>query len=153
MSSLLTSQGMALATAMAVSGTVIIFALCRPKPLFDARFAVHHDSPSAARNLRSCIASGERNMRRWKKKKKRVHFADHLVEAVKLIAYEDKNEEEEEEEEGQGYENEDGEYETGSGFEGVRISRKDQGGRMPANRLALYNGILQDRLQRMTCSY
>ncbi|XP_068643857.1 uncharacterized protein [Aristolochia californica] len=137
MSSLLSSQGMALATAMAVSGTVIIFALCRQKPLFDAPFAVDPNSPPPVRNLRSCIASGERKLR---KKKKKVHFADHLVEAVDLIVYEDESEEEDDD--GPAIE-----------YEPIHVSRNDHARRIPANRLALYNGILQDRLQRMACSY
>nr|DAD27167.1 TPA_asm: hypothetical protein HUJ06_028635 [Nelumbo nucifera] len=60
MSSILSSQGVVFATAMAVSGTVILLAFCRQKPLLATQFAVDRNSDSTAPVLRSCISSGTR---------------------------------------------------------------------------------------------
>ncbi|XP_034699404.1 uncharacterized protein LOC117924801 [Vitis riparia] len=80
MSSVLCSQGVVLATAMAVSGTVILLALCRPKA-----FTPPQQLP------RSCISSDGKKKenenenekekeKEKKKKKKRVHFAEDVVD-------------------------------------------------------------------------
>ncbi|KAJ4958394.1 hypothetical protein NE237_025505 [Protea cynaroides] len=73
MSSILSSQGMVLATAMALSGTIILLAFCRQKPL-------HQTSDSSPRILRSCISSDGK--KRDKNKKKRVHFAADVVDPI-----------------------------------------------------------------------
>ncbi|TYI72189.1 hypothetical protein E1A91_D07G043300v1 [Gossypium mustelinum] len=104
MASMLSSQGMVLATAMAVSGTVILLAF-----RYQKSFPLPHPSQQV---LRSCISSGKK---REKKKKKKVHFAEDVMEP------------------------------RGDGL---------QGGEMPANRVALYHGILRDRgVQRLAYSY
>ncbi|XP_072960816.1 uncharacterized protein [Typha angustifolia] len=135
------SHGLALAaTAMAVSGTVVLIALCRNKPLLFHSLFTPLDGinpPSQSRNLRPCISSEKRKRERARNKsKKRVHFADEVAELeldkkadneVKLVHY-SRNRQVEETQIG-------------------RISR------MPANRAALYNGILRDRLQRVASSY
>lgn len=99
------------------------------------------------------VSSGTGERKLWRtKKKKRVHFADHLVEAVEVIgaAQEECTTDEEitDEEEGE------------RAMFNARLDDDDspppdsrRAGGMPANRVALYNGILRDRLQRMACSY
>ncbi|XP_058074443.1 uncharacterized protein LOC131223150 [Magnolia sinica] len=133
MSSLLNSQGMVLATAMAVSGTVILFTFCRQKPFSIPHFATDPNSTSNHHNLRSCISSHEKKR---DKKKKRVHFADDVIEPVRdseVFTIKD---------------------EIIPEFKQVRQSKvAHQVGRIPANQMALYNGIRQDRMQRMACSY
>ncbi|XP_077229306.1 cytochrome P450 family protein [Tasmannia lanceolata] len=134
MSPLLSSQGVVLATAMAVSGTVILLALCRQKPFGAAQFLVDPNSTSTSYNLRPCISSDERKREKKTKKKKRVHFADNLVE---LFGEADE------------FKREDN---SSLEFNQVQVPKKCKNRKMPANRMALYNGILQDRLQRMACS-
>ncbi|XP_038696728.1 uncharacterized protein LOC119993605 [Tripterygium wilfordii] len=114
-SSMLTSQGVVLATAMAVSGTVILLALRLQK------------SPPIVQipqqSLRPCISpEGKKN-----KKKKRVQFAEDVVEP-------------------RGNSGSD----TSSSIKFKKTSyggakAKDRG-TMPENRVALYNGILRDRV-------
>ncbi|KAK1256658.1 hypothetical protein QJS04_geneDACA005664 [Acorus gramineus] len=133
MSSIGSSQGMVLATAMAVSGTVILFALRRStKSLKTTEFG---NIASSRPNLRPCISSDTKKRQR-SKSKKRVHFADNLIE-------------------------DSDDLETKESLEidsSIALNIEEQhypvrDHRMPANRAALYNGILQDRLQRMACSY
>ncbi|KAK7264924.1 hypothetical protein RJT34_32537 [Clitoria ternatea] len=146
MSSMISAQGVVFATAMAVSGTVILLALRLQKPL----------PPSPPPVLRSCIPSGGfysasspvslcrhihkiygKKRERAKKKKKKVHFAEDVVESCR-----------------------DGE-EFRNSFKSKLESKvqknysneetKIRG--MPANRVALYNGILRDRVaQRLAYS-
>ncbi|XAR66894.1 hypothetical protein NMG60_11013267 [Bertholletia excelsa] len=122
MSPILTSQGAVLATAMAVSGTVLLLVLRLQKSL-----------PATEFPPKPCISS---DGKRRGKKKKRVHFAEDVVDP------------------------------TGNGEEFRRQhrsvctssspepQRKELRG-MPANRVALYNGILRDRLvhRRLAYSY
>ncbi|XP_077252541.1 uncharacterized protein LOC143891934 [Tasmannia lanceolata] len=117
---------------MALSGTVILFALCRQKPFAPTQLPVDPNFISARRNLRSCISSGERKREEVKKKKKRVHFADNLVELV-------------------GDDDDELTREDNTTFEinQVHVLENSEYRRIPVNRMALYNGILQDRLQRM----
>ncbi|OVA06702.1 hypothetical protein BVC80_787g11 [Macleaya cordata] len=124
---LMSSQGMAFATAMAVSGTVILLAFCRPKSTFSAtQFSISDmNSKSDPQNLRSCIYSEEK--KREKKMKKKVHFAEDVVDPVG-------NSEEFRREHKRS----------------VRLnqdcrSQKHEVRGIPANRMALYNGILRDR--------
>eukprot|EP00268_Persea_americana_P026053 TRINITY_DN25423_c0_g1_i1.p2 TRINITY_DN25423_c0_g1~~TRINITY_DN25423_c0_g1_i1.p2 ORF type:complete len:122 (+),score=21.50 TRINITY_DN25423_c0_g1_i1:246-611(+) len=121
MSSLLSSQAMVLATAMAVSGTVILF-LCKQDPFSATQLVLGQNPTPPSLNLRSCISSQE--IRR-EKRKKRVHFADDVIEPIRR---------------------EKEEIRRVDGDRGVLPT-------MPANRMTLYNGILQDRLQRMQYSY
>nr|ACU14489.1 unknown [Glycine max] len=139
MCSVISAQGVAVATAVAVSGTVILLALRLQKSFPPPQFSVHHQiPPSPSLVLRSCISNGKKS----KKKKKRVHFAEDVVESCRdgeefrkrnsrskvLKSYYNNNNGEEEEE--------------------AKI-----GGIMPANRVALYNGILRGRVaQRLAYS-
>ncbi|XP_010254400.1 PREDICTED: uncharacterized protein LOC104595386 [Nelumbo nucifera] len=134
MSSILSSQGVVFATAMAVSGTVILLAFCRQKPLLATQFAVDRNSDSTAPVLRSCISS---DGKKRDKKKKRVHFAEDVVDPIG-------NSEEFRREHRK---------KSLSLNQVCRSENRSVVQGMPRNRMALYNGILRDRVQRMTCSY
>nr|GMD10531.1 uncharacterized protein LOC109164651 [Ipomoea batatas]GME00909.1 uncharacterized protein LOC109164651 [Ipomoea batatas]GME00913.1 uncharacterized protein LOC109164651 [Ipomoea batatas] len=135
---MLSSQGLVLATAMAVSaGTIIILDLLR-----DKYFPQNQQSfPEKHRILRSCLTSsasgGDRNKESEKKskKKKRVHFAEDVKDTI-----------------GNG-------EEYRRQFETVNNQRRrcsfgNAGNKeMPENRAALYAGVLRDRVQRMEYSY
>ncbi|CAK7345500.1 unnamed protein product [Dovyalis caffra] len=143
MSSILCSQGVVLATAMAVSGTVILLAFRLQKStLSSGQFSIdHHQIRQASRQaLRSCISSEGKK----KGKKKRVHFAEDVVdprgngeefrrqrEAIFLS------------------QNSCSSYSSTP----TEIKKNGQKRRMPENRAALYNGILRDRgAQRLAYS-
>ncbi|KAG8075356.1 hypothetical protein GUJ93_ZPchr0006g42087 [Zizania palustris] len=83
--------GLALAaTAMALSGTLVLFSLCRAKPRHDDDDDDHLVSSSAAdapsqspARLRPCLSSSEKRKRekaRRRSNKKRVRFADDVVD-------------------------------------------------------------------------
>ncbi|KAJ8768314.1 hypothetical protein K2173_021254 [Erythroxylum novogranatense] len=139
MSSMLCSQGMVLATAMAVSGTVILLALRLQKSLPVSQFPIYQIPPSTPQQvLRPCISSdGERK----KKKKKRVHFAEDVV---------DPRGDGEEFRKQQAFIS--AEKSSPSSSSSSSRKMKKNGGhdgqerQMPANRVALYNGILRDRV-------
>ncbi|KAK8550193.1 hypothetical protein V6N13_118715 [Hibiscus sabdariffa] len=130
MASMLGSQGMVLATAMAVSGTVILLA-------FRLQKSLDQISQPSQQALRSCMSSEKK-----KKKEKKVHFAEDVMDPRS-----------------------DGAEFRKKLKNRVRINNsastpkfrkfragKDRG--MPANRVALYNGILRDRVvQRLAYSY
>ncbi|XP_016173991.1 uncharacterized protein LOC107616553 [Arachis ipaensis] len=120
------SQGIVFTTAMVLSSTVLYLAFSRHK--------IHHHSPQSNNQiLRSCLSSEEKKRERKlsKKKKKRVQFAENVKERI------GKSEEEQRKQN--------------------RVSSRSSNCRnvreMPANRIALYNGILRDRVHRMECSY
>ncbi|KAE9462698.1 hypothetical protein C3L33_05381, partial [Rhododendron williamsianum] len=141
MSSILNSQGVVLATAMAVSGTVILLALRLQKSFPAAQF-----QSSSPQLPRSCISS---DGKKREKKKKRVQFAEDVVDPVgnsdefrrqhnNTVA---------------AATNSDGLDSNSSSKEERERKREVRG--MPANRAALYNGILRDRLvhHRLAYSY
>ncbi|OWM71752.1 uncharacterized protein LOC116194116 [Punica granatum] len=178
MASILSSQGVVLATAMAVSGTVILLALRLQKSL---PTSAHHQfpvvgqiDPAAAQSsrqaaaLRSCIsatADGKKRSEKKKKKKKRVHFAEDVVDPIGyseefrrqhgiIITNRTYN---------NNYHSTDYCYNpspstsSSSSTSSPKFIKK-VGGKvvpeMPANRIALYNGILRDRVvHRLACSY
>ncbi|XVF24795.1 hypothetical protein REPUB_Repub13aG0158400 [Reevesia pubescens] len=132
MSSGICSQGLVLATAMVVSSTVIFLTFSRQKSL----------SPPK-QTLRSCLSS---EGKKKDKKKKKVKFAENVKETSgngeeyrkeqhkKLIAAATRT--------------------TTTAAAGR--SRKVDGfcrSEIPANRIALYNGILRDRVHKVECSY
>ncbi|KAA8535099.1 hypothetical protein F0562_030102 [Nyssa sinensis] len=137
MSSILISQGVVLATAMAVSGTVILLALRLQKSLPPTQFPVS-PIPQSQPIPRSCISSeAKKEKEKEKRKKKRVHFAEDVVEPS-------------------GNSEEFRRQRSGKINSPPSSELKESGkvGGMPANRAALYNGILRDRgSQRLAYSY
>ncbi|KAB2008200.1 hypothetical protein ES319_D10G083000v1 [Gossypium barbadense] len=128
MSSGICSQGLVLATAMVVSSTVIFLTFSRQKTL----------SPPPKQTLRSCLPSDGK--KRVKKRKKKVQFAENVKETSG---------------DGQEYRKEQHKKLIAAAS---RRRRKMDGfcrSEMPANRIALYNGILRDRVHvhKMECSY
>ncbi|KAK9211317.1 hypothetical protein WN943_000692 [Citrus x changshan-huyou] len=117
---------MVLATAMAaVSGTVILLAFRLQKP---------SEIPQSQQVLRSCICSDGNKKR--ERKKKRVHFAEDVVDPR-----------------GNGDEFRK-QHVVKKASSSSSSSRFKTSGGMPANRVALYNGILRDRtVQRLAYSY
>ncbi|CAJ1944546.1 unnamed protein product [Sphenostylis stenocarpa] len=132
MCSMISAQGVAVATAMAVSGTVILLALRLQKSFPPPHFAVHEIAPSPPPVLRSCISNAGKKSKR--KKIKRVHFAEDVVESCR---------------DGQEFRNRN----LRSKKVQKSFNQETKIGEMPTNRVALYNGILRDRVaQRLAYS-
>ncbi|KAK2645933.1 hypothetical protein Ddye_021128 [Dipteronia dyeriana] len=131
---MLSSQGVVLATAMAVSGTVILLALRLQKSNSQTthQFSIDHHQSSQQLALRSCISS-DHEKKREQKKKKRVHFAEDVVDPR-----------------GNG---EDFRKQHAACRKTNYSSWKKSAGEMPANRVALYNGILRDRVIHQRVGY
>ncbi|GLU22091.1 hypothetical protein SLE2022_381880 [Rubroshorea leprosula] len=126
------SSGVVLAAAMVVSSTVIFLAFSRQKIL-----------PSPNPTLRSCLSSDEKKRQR---KKKKVHFAENVKETSgNGKEYRRKHERKSVEKAAAAA----AAAATTRTTVVESICRKD----MPANRIALYNGILRDRGHRIQCSY
>ncbi|CAM8942561.1 unnamed protein product [Rhodiola kirilowii] len=138
MSSILSSQGVVLATAMAaVSGTMILLALRHQKFSHTPRPCLSGSSkfPSFSNIFNTLFSHGKK-----RKKTKRVRFAEDVVEpsgdGVKFrkqhrkvgtqVSYNTNN------------------CSDGDDESGVERVKKITG--MPANRVALYNGMLRDRV-------
>ncbi|XP_057967480.1 uncharacterized protein LOC131157388 [Malania oleifera] len=139
MSSILSSQGVVLATAMAVSGTVILLALRRQK----IQFPIGQISGEPQRVPRSCISSG------GKKKKKKVHFAEDVVDPSG-----DSEEFRKRHILSTGFSSPSSSSSSSSSSNELRKSRNAKIRGMPANRAALYNGILRDRgVHRLAFAY
>ncbi|KAL2479658.1 hypothetical protein Adt_32624 [Abeliophyllum distichum] len=133
MSSILTSQGMVLATAMAVSGTFILLAFRLQKSPSTSEFSINPISDFP----RSCLSS---EGKKKEKKKKRVHFAEDVVDPI-----------------GNSDEYRRRLHNNKCAKVNLDLNSNSTSGKiqeMPANRVALYNGILKDRvLQRVAYSY
>ncbi|KAH6782062.1 hypothetical protein C2S52_001118 [Perilla frutescens var. hirtella] len=135
MSPTLTSQGIVLATAtaMAVSaGTVVLFDLLREK--YFPHIPRNHQMKQQP--LKSCLSSAGGKKAEAKKKKK-VKFADDVKETKG-----------------------NGEVYRKQGRNSNEIQKNSCGNeinlgcqKMPANHMALYSGILKNRVQRLGCSY
>ncbi|KAL1195324.1 hypothetical protein V5N11_013726 [Cardamine amara subsp. amara] len=127
------SHGVVIATAMVFSSTALFLAISR-------QFSGNQTSEVEDQSIiRSCLSSEVKRKQRKQKKKKKVKFAENVKEPK-----------------GNGEEYRKREYlrrivpepmikpeKTNS------VCRND----MPANRIALYNGILRDRDHRIQCSY
>ncbi|CAN6230768.1 unnamed protein product [Urochloa humidicola] len=133
------SLALAAATAVAFSGSLVIFSLCR------AHLSPHDASgPSPAGPLRPCLSSSEKRRRggrvRRSKAEKRVRFAADVVDnegAPRPTRHPAAAES------------------SSSAVATCRGAAAESDERMmPANREALYRGMLRDRsAHRVTCSY
>ncbi|KAK2351248.1 hypothetical protein P8452_29967 [Trifolium repens] len=131
------SQGLVLTTAMVFSTTVLYLTFCKQKN--SSLFKIHENPNSHNKQiLRSCLYSDEK--KREKRRKKKVKFSEYVM--VK----EEKSEINEESIEKQGKKN------RVYSISECRNEIPEKHG-MPANRIALYNGILRDRVQRMGCCH
>ncbi|XP_051135894.1 uncharacterized protein LOC127254693 isoform X1 [Andrographis paniculata] len=134
MPSLLTSQAVLLATAMAVSaGTLLLFELFRQKyPKIPQNYP-----PDKKQALRSCLSSvrGRNSGSEKKNKKKRVRFADDAKESKENVIREHRNRTVIRKRS----------FSCGDEIPGLP--------NMPPNRAALYAGILRDRVRRIERSY
>ncbi|KAG7018354.1 hypothetical protein SDJN02_20222 [Cucurbita argyrosperma subsp. argyrosperma] len=121
MSSILTSQGLVIATAMVVSSTALFLA-----------FSKHHKiNPLPSKSLlSSCFSSEEEE-----KKKKKVRFAEDVKEPKGN---------------GEEYRRE---HDERVAMAERRTSSSCCRNEIPANRVALYNGILKQRSLRTQCSF
>ncbi|KAH0690668.1 hypothetical protein KY285_017871 [Solanum tuberosum] len=133
MSSMLGSQGFVLATAMAVSaGTVILLDLFRVKYFPATHLSDYpHDHKQI---LKSCLSSAGKNKDKTRKKKKKVQFAADVKSSS-----------------GNGEE-----YRRKQMRKFTESRIKSCGNEIvgiPGNRMALYTGILKDRVQRMGFSH
>ncbi|KAF3450880.1 hypothetical protein FNV43_RR06969 [Rhamnella rubrinervis] len=134
MSSVLISQGLVLATAMAVSSTLLFLTFSRHKTFSISPTLLSGDNQDQQQHvLRSCLYSGDKKRERRKKK---VQFAENVKEP-----------------------NSNGDefrkqHKNRIKIETVSCRNETSSGSqvMPANRIALYNGILKDRVHRMACS-
>ncbi|KAI3424552.1 uncharacterized protein J3R85_010566 [Psidium guajava] len=137
MSSILSPQGVAFATAMAVSGTVILLAYRLQKPVDDRVSQPSH------RPLRSCILTDGK--RREKNKKKRVHFAADVVDPSGCS---------EEFRRTRGIAASSAPPSLTPNPTKLKKNASNKASGMPANRMALYSGILRDRgVHRLAYSY
>ncbi|XP_041006629.1 uncharacterized protein LOC121251436 [Juglans microcarpa x Juglans regia] len=153
MSSIISPQSMVLATAMAVSGTVVLLMLRLQKSLPVPATQLHVDPLSQSLPpttiLRSCISTEGKIKSSEKKKKRRVHFAEDVV---------DPSGDGEQYRRRQIFDNSSSCY-SSSTSPSTKLEKSSRGESrgimdMPANRVALYNGILRNRgVQRLTYSY
>ncbi|KAL6602958.1 hypothetical protein ACP70R_043319 [Stipagrostis hirtigluma subsp. patula] len=134
--------GLALAaTAMALSGTLVLFSLCRAKPqhhhhLVPSSEGAPPDAAASSPRLRPCLSSSEKRKLEKARRgsKKRVRFADDVVDnGAAPSAYRPAALREE------------AEPSCGAALRTAA---------MPANREALYRGMLRGRsMLRVACSY
>ncbi|XP_049395286.1 uncharacterized protein LOC125859560 [Solanum stenotomum] len=150
MSSLLTSQGVVFATAMAVSaGTMILFATFRLQKTQEFSFNSISNIPP-----RSCISA---DGKKKEKKKKKVKFAEDVVEPSgnseeyrKLRHFNSNNNTNN----NFRHENKDEVFSSFSNSNSNKLNKREKVEEMPANRAALYNAMLKGRvINRVTYSY
>ncbi|KAI3929242.1 hypothetical protein MKX01_006478 [Papaver californicum] len=135
MASIMSSHGLALATAMAISGSVVLITLYKQKALIStSRILVDQNSKPNPQILRPCISSDKSTREKKKKKKKKVRFADDVV--VRFVTN------------GENISSGTCSYNQDYQFENRGIS-----GAMHTNRSSLYQGILHDRVHRLAYSY
>ncbi|CAL5443320.1 unnamed protein product [Camellia sinensis] len=147
MSSNLTSQGVVFATAMAVSGTVILLALRLQKSFPATQFPITTHCPPPL--PRPCISSVGK--KREKKKKKRVHFAEDVVDPVGN-SKEFRRRQQHNSDDAGFSPNSNSNSNSPTKNRGGERGREVRGG-MPENRVALYNGILRDRSVHRRLAY
>ncbi|PIN17191.1 hypothetical protein CDL12_10150 [Handroanthus impetiginosus] len=127
---MLTSQGLFLAVAVS-AGTIILFDLFK-----DKYFPSSQNQDSQKKVLKSCLSKSTGNKKREKEQRKKVHFADEVKDFRG-----------------------NGRRFCRKGQRNVEIAKSCCGNevfgfkKMPANRVALYSGIMKDRMERMEYSY
>ncbi|KAI3956457.1 hypothetical protein MKX01_016870 [Papaver californicum] len=83
MASIMSSQGLALATAMAISVSVVLITLYKQKALIStSRILVDQNSKPNPQILRPCLSADKKSTREKEKKMKKVRFADDVVVRV-----------------------------------------------------------------------
>ncbi|XP_030473676.1 uncharacterized protein LOC115691230 [Syzygium oleosum] len=112
------SDGASLATAMAVSGTLILFAIGFQKSYSTTRIIVDHIAEFSEPDIASCTISGATNKKKKIKREK----------ARKRVPFEEDAKDDDH------YPSSSTKYKSSSKF-----------GEIPANRAALYEAILRDR--------
>ncbi|XP_062229175.1 uncharacterized protein LOC133926989 [Phragmites australis] len=135
--------GLALAaTAMALSGTLVLFSLCRAKPQLVPSSDGASDAATTAASsprLRPCLSSSEKRKREKARRgsKKRVRFADDVVDNGASPS--------------RAAPREVGSAEPSCAGAAAAAELRTA---MPANREALYRGMLRGRsMLRVACSY
>lgn len=127
---MLSSQGLVLATAMAVSaGTIIVFDLLKEKYFPSSQFPRTQESHPQKQFVKSCLSSGSK--KGLKKNKKRVQFADDVKDSSgnsEVYRKTHRN-------------HRDVVQSTSCGTEILELPG------MPANHVALYSGILKNRVR------
>ncbi|XP_057454182.1 uncharacterized protein LOC130745812 [Lotus japonicus] len=132
------SHGLVLTTAMVFSATVLYLAFSQTP---------HSNQPI----LRSCLCSEEKK-KEMKRKKKRVKFAKNVM--VKVVLKEEETDINDEIGEEQGKKKKKNRASSSSISSNCRNENPEsRGNGMPANRMALYNGILRDRGNRVACCH
>ncbi|KAI4329332.1 hypothetical protein L6164_021608 [Bauhinia variegata] len=131
------SQGVVLTTAMLVSSTVLYITFYRQKAFSTFQLTGNSNSRESKKQvLRSCLFTEEKKRER-KNKKKKVKFAENAKEESEIQSSDKPKEER---------------RKANRASSSCR-NEIPEIGRMPANRIALYNGILRDRAYRVQCSY
>uniref|UniRef100_A0A2N9GMI1 Uncharacterized protein n=1 Tax=Fagus sylvatica TaxID=28930 RepID=A0A2N9GMI1_FAGSY len=122
---------------MVVSSTVLFLAYCRHKSFPPpTQLSQNQNSQQPQKQIiRSCLHSEEKKRERKKKMRKKVQFAENVKEPS-----------------GNGKEYRKEHMELNEVERSCRNKIPTSSG-MPENRIALYNGILKDRVHRMQCSW
>ncbi|CAF2078610.1 unnamed protein product [Brassica oleracea var. botrytis] len=129
----------AIATAMVFSSTALFLATAR-QFYGNQTSQVHDQTPPSPPILRSCLSSSE-GMKKQRRKKKKVRFAENVKDT--------KGNGEEYRKRMELSRRTVPEIATKPGKTGSICGIST----LPANRMALYNGILRDRSHRTQCSY
>ncbi|KAI3421356.1 uncharacterized protein J3R85_012385 [Psidium guajava] len=142
------SDGASLATAIAVSGTLILFAIGFQKSYSTACVIVDHIVEFSDLDIPSCMVSGETKKRKNKIKRAKARQSVHFEEDV---AGPDRYREEFKIHREGNNENDDKNNDHRSSSS-AKYKNSSKFGGMPANRAALYEAVLRDRSRHRLAS-